>query len=182
MKKMSIVILFLSIVSSMQLDCRFILADVSMKDVFNDCHITGAKNFPFDKILRYTRKFDKDSEIVFYCTNYRCISGREACKLFKSKGFKNVAVYEGGVAEWYQLNKEGKDFPFEGPGKMGFLSQKMDRVETDDHDVKVIDAQQLKEKLETYVYSRNTMDSIVDKFSDIFGSIRSFFYNLFGLN
>ena len=180
MKKLSITFLLLAGLAFVRADGKFILADVSMKDVFEDCHIKGAENVPFSKIIRYTKKFDKDDEIVFYCTNYRCISAREACKMFQAKGFNNVAVYEGGVAEWYQLNKEGKDFITEGPGKMPFLSQKLTPVENEDKNIKIIEANQLKEKLVENVYNRKV--GFMDKIFDAIESTKSFFSDLFGLN
>jgi hypothetical protein len=37
------------------------------------------------------------------------------------KNFKNVYVYKGGMAEWYQANLEDPNFSYNGPAKAEYL-------------------------------------------------------------
>ena len=165
--------------------CKFILVDVSSKEIYSDCHIKGAINIDYEKIKVRTRKFDKkNDEFVLYCTNYMCIASQEAAKELEGIGFKNVAVYKGGVAQWYQLSKEGGDFPYVGKGTNGFLSQKIEKPDFTGSDVKIIDAKKLREKLEEFVYSKGGSEdsSLLNKFFGIIESIKTFFSDLFGLD
>ena len=156
-------------------DKEFVLIDVSGKKVFDDCHIKGAINVPYEAVAKYARNVAKNTEIVLYCTNYRCISSTEAGKLLTSREFKDVSVYEGGVAEWYQLGKKEKGFPVVGPCNQAFLKHEIEKVETDEKDVRVISAQELKNKLEEFVYNRDSSaqeKSFVEKIIDF---IKKFF-------
>ncbi|MBT3455554.1 rhodanese-like domain-containing protein [bacterium] len=140
---------------------EFLLIDVSFKDVFSDCHINGAVNIPFDKVEIKARKLNKDGKVVLYCTNYECTSSLEAAKILKRKGFKDISVYEGGIAEWHQLGNEGKDFHCNGKCKNAFLSQKIEPHEVEHQDgMAVISAQELKGLLEKYVYDKKTLQEV----------------------
>ena len=171
---------------------QLLLLDVSMKNVFADCHIEGAINVPFNKVVRFSRKIDKESEIVFYCTNYRCVSSTEACKIFQQKGFKDISVYKGGVAEWYQLNKKDGQHPVVGPCKFSFLSQENEKIGVDGESVKVINVDQLKimldrAKLDGELADKIIGDSLWTKISNKLkkisaNSVKTFFSDIFSLD
>lgn len=94
------------------------VVNVLDKEEYDDCHIKGSINVPFDMLEQNVKKFDKDSTIVLYCSNYRCTASKEGVKMLRDMGFKNVYAYEAGMADWYQ-----KGLPVEGPCGASYLKQ-----------------------------------------------------------
>ncbi len=124
-----------------------VIINVLDKDLYDDCHIAGSINVPFEEVGKYAQSnFDTDAEIVLYCTNYFCTSSGYAQKKLKSLGFKHVWAYEGGTAEWYQLG-----FPINGPAKQKYLERKIKTPEYDSDELAaIITAETLKRKYDTY--------------------------------
>lgn len=79
------------------------------EQLYTDCHIKGSVNVPLDQLTSFVSSLEKDSEIVVYCSNYMCGSSHLAYEELVASGFTNVWVYEGGMAQWYQLG-----YPVEG--------------------------------------------------------------------
>jgi len=118
------------------------LISVLSKQHHDDCHIKGSVWVPIDKVEQYAQKnLSPDAEIIFYCNNYMCASSGFARKRLIDLGFKNVLVYEGGVAQWLQ-----KGYPTIGQGQSGYLKRVM--KEPKDLEFYVLTAEQLKQKLE----------------------------------
>lgn len=53
---------------------------------------------------------DKDEEIIVYCTGGACMASIQAYHILKTRGYKQVRRYEGGLIEWeafgYPLESE----------------------------------------------------------------------------
>lgn len=117
--------------------------NVLEKSYYDDCHIAGSINVPFEILEQFARGLDKEhAEIVVYCANYACTASGAACKKLKSMGFKKVFAYEGGTAEWLQLG-----LPTEGPAQSSYLTKAYAKPEHTDPEVPVITAQELAAKL-----------------------------------
>ncbi|HAF30897.1 MAG TPA: rhodanese-like domain-containing protein [Bacteroidales bacterium] len=77
------------------------LIEVLEEDAYNKEHIKGAINIPLERIATEAKdRFNKDDEIVVYCSNFDCSASPTAAKKLKSIGFKNVYDYEAGKKEW----------------------------------------------------------------------------------
>lgn len=77
------------------------LIEVLDEDKFNKSHIKGAINIPLIKISTVARNnFDKDDNLVVYCSDEDCTASPTATKKLKDSGFKNVWDYEGGKKAW----------------------------------------------------------------------------------
>jgi len=115
--------------------------NVLSPDVYEDCHIKGSINVPYDSLADYAKDVPKDTELVVYCASYRCPMSKRAWHLLKDQGFTNIKAYEGGAAEWYSLGH-----PTEGPAEKSYLKEKYDQT-FDNGDMEIITAEQLREKL-----------------------------------
>ncbi len=124
------------------------IVSVNDEDVYKDAHIKGDIRIPYEKITnleQVTEGWDKNTPVVVYCTDYACTASKTFAKALMEHGFTNVAAYEGGIAEWYQLNLKDKSYPFEGPAQESYLKTPIDKEKTEnkDTDVPVITAQEL---------------------------------------
>jgi rhodanese-related sulfurtransferase len=118
-----------------------LVVNVLDKELYQDCHIKGSTNIPFDRIDEYITKLDKSAEIVLYCTNYMCTTSDYVAKKLRDHGFDRVMVYEAGMAEWYQ-----KGLPVEGPATSGYLAKRVEPENTAG-DVPVITTDELAHKM-----------------------------------
>ena len=91
------------------------------KKLYNDAHIANSINIELGDLKNFLKDIDKDSHLVFYCTNTMCTSSDEAAKISISMGYENVYVYKGGIADWYQKSKKDKKFIVDGLAKMKYL-------------------------------------------------------------
>jgi len=83
-----------------------VLVNVLDKELYDDCHIKGSINIPFDQLEDAANRIDKNAEVVCYCSNYMCGASSSARNKLIDMGYKKVYVYEAGTADWYQ-----KGFP-----------------------------------------------------------------------
>jgi rhodanese-related sulfurtransferase len=112
------------------------------KDLYDDCHIAGSINVPFEMIedLEEALGFNLDrdnAQLVVYCSNYQCSTSEYAARKLCSR-FKNVWVYEGGTAEWFQ-----KGLPTEGPRKQAYLKKPCRQLSRENSGVSSITAKEL---------------------------------------
>lgn len=122
---------------------RVMVVNVLDSEYYKDCHIKGSVNVPFDQLEIFAQQLDKDTEIIFYCSNYMCTGSGKAAKLFQQKGFKRVWAYEAGMNEWYR-----NGLPVEGSCKSAYLNITNELIdEEQDPEVTVITTGELKEKL-----------------------------------
>src|SRR5579871_1320547 len=83
-----------------------VVINVLDKELYEDCHIKGSVNVALDQLEHFAAGLDKEkAEVVVYCSNYQCSASETAARKLQELGVKNVAVYEGGMAEWYQQNR-----------------------------------------------------------------------------
>lgn len=122
---------------------KLVVINVLDKKLYDDCHITGSIHIPFEDLDDRMNSLSKNDEYVFYCSNYACTAAPFSAKKFKDAGFENVAVFHGGIVEWYQ-----KKYPYVGPAKEDYLKEDNEPLDDDDHEVSVIKAEDLKSKLE----------------------------------
>lgn len=119
------------------------------KNSYDDCRIAGSINVPFEQVETFAKDLDRSAEMVVYCANYMCTSSMAAAQKLKEMGFENVWAYEGGTAEWYQMNlkSEGK-YPVEGSCQAGYLSAANEKpAEVAPSLVAVISADELQQKM-----------------------------------
>lgn len=84
---------------------------------YNDCHIKGSVNVPFDILEKISKNWDKSEEIVVYCAQEKCPVSRKAYALLESLGFTNLYEYSGGMKEWKK-----KAFDTEGLCMLDYLN------------------------------------------------------------
>lgn len=119
------------------------------KASYEDCRIAGSINVPFDQIEIFAKDIDRSVEMVVYCANYMCTSSMVAAQKLKEMGFEKVWAYEGGTAEWYQMNKKtnGK-YPVEGTCHASYLSASNEKpAELASSEVPIISAEELHQKM-----------------------------------
>lgn len=126
-------------------DCKQALTVINVLDpeLYNDCHIAGSINIPFEQIEQRASSLNKDAEIVIYCSNYRCTASAHAVRMLKQQGFKRVYAYEAGMTEWYQ-----QKLPVEGPCKQAYLTMDNKPLSSSDSDITIISTQELKQKID----------------------------------
>lgn len=96
---------------------KLMVVNVLSPEAHQDAHIKGSINVPFEKLEETAKNWNKDTRIVVYCANYFCTASAEGARKLQKMGFKNVAAYEGGSAEWIKLG-----YPIVGPAREGYLS------------------------------------------------------------
>jgi len=139
--------------SEASLKPSFVIVNVLDKEFYDDCHIKGSINVPFEKLESYAiANWDKDTtEIVIHCTNYKCTASAAGWQMLHGLGFKKIFAYEGGTAEARHVG-----IPVEGPCKENYLqdyekSSSMSEQKNDDEpSVVIISAEDLKKKLEEF--------------------------------
>jgi rhodanese-related sulfurtransferase len=101
---------------------NILLINVLDKEEFDDAHIINSINVEFKNINNFLLEIkDKNTTLIFYCANYLCTSSHESAELAYKLGFKNIFVYSGGMAEWYQYSKDDPKFKFDGPAELEYL-------------------------------------------------------------
>lgn len=115
---------------------------------YEDCHIAGSKNVPFEDVETFAKDLDRNAEVVVYCSNYMCSASAAAAQKLKDMGFANVWAYEGGTAEWYQLGLKEKDnYPVEGSCQSSYLAASNEKPAHAESSVSVISAEELHAKM-----------------------------------
>jgi len=85
------------------------IIEVLQPEAYEKEHIRGAINIPLKTIATEAiKRFDKDQEIVVYCSDDACTSSPTAAKKLEDSGFTHVYDYEGGKKEWKEAG-----FPME---------------------------------------------------------------------
>lgn len=122
---------------------KLVVINVLDKSNFEDCHIAGSINIPFEALEVAMKTLDKKDRYVLYCSNYACTAAPFAASLMKEAGFEQAAFFPGGIVEWYQ-----KGYPCTGPSKMEYLKEENEPLDEDDHaDVAMISVDDLKTEM-----------------------------------
>ena len=119
------------------------------QDSYNDCRIAGSINVPFEQVETFAKDLDRSTEMVVYCANYMCTSSMAAAQKLKEMGFENVWAYEGGTAEWYQMNQKAEgSYPVMGTCQASYLSAANEKPAEEAHSsVAIISAEELQQKM-----------------------------------
>ncbi len=122
---------------------KLVVINVLDADYFQDCHMTGSINIPFEQFETNMKNLRKTDRYVLYCSNYACTAAPFAAEMLQKAGFNDVSVFPGGIVEWYQ-----QGYPCTGSCLKEYLKEENDPMLDDDHGaVKVISADDLKEQL-----------------------------------
>lgn len=116
--------------------------------LYNDAHIKGSIQVALTDLAQKAQSWRKDATIVTYCSNYACTASSYAARMLKKMGFEKVYAYEGGMAEWHQLQKDDASFAVEGPAKEAYLQVVMEKPLEHPEDVTIITAQELRDLLQ----------------------------------
>jgi len=81
---------------------RSIFIDSRTEDAYNEGHIVGAVNIPYEKFdeVFHDSMFPLEQTLVVYCDGSECKSSTAAAKLLYERGFCNIKIFFGGWAEW----------------------------------------------------------------------------------
>lgn len=123
------------------------VVNVLDKPLYDDCHIKGSINVPFMEVEEVAKSWNKDGEVVFYCSNYQCTASGAAARQLEQLGFENVFVYDAGMAAWYQSG-----LPVEGACAQGYLKMVNNKPDEREQGVKLIDTQKLYDKMKVHIY------------------------------
>jgi len=74
--------------------------NVVSDDDFTGELIPGSRRVPIDRIGRECARMPRDTAIVVYCSDARWPVSKYAATELEVLGFKNVRVFEGGLAAW----------------------------------------------------------------------------------
>lgn len=74
--------------------------NVVADDDFTGELIPGSRRVPIDRIVREAARLPRDTGIVVYCADARWPVSRYAATELTVLGFRNVRVFEGGLAAW----------------------------------------------------------------------------------
>ena len=120
------------------------IINVLDKDAYDDCHIKGSINIPFEELESEAEKLNKNATTVVYCSNYQCAASKMAASMLKNKNFQIVYAYEAGMADWYQ-----NGLPVVGACKASYLKNKNEEIEVEDEGVEVISTEALKDLIKS---------------------------------
>jgi rhodanese-related sulfurtransferase len=74
---------------------------------YRTLRIPGSLHFNSEQEALST--LNPEDEIILYCTDALCPTARVGYSWLTSRGYQNVSVYEGGIADW-----EAAGYPLEG--------------------------------------------------------------------
>lgn len=123
------------------------VVNVLSKELYDDAHIKGSIHVDLDALETEAQAWDKKTPVVLYCSNYMCTASSHAARELKKMGFEKVYAFEGGTAQWFQLSKNDPSYIIEGPATESYLSHEVAAPEHEEHDVDIISAQDLKNKM-----------------------------------
>jgi rhodanese-related sulfurtransferase len=102
--------------SKMEQTEKPMVINVLSEKSYEDCRIAGSTNTPVSKLADASKAWQKDQEIILYCSSYQCGASKNAYHILKNLGFTNLYAYEGGVKEWHE-----KKFPTGGACQADYL-------------------------------------------------------------
>ncbi len=107
---------------------KLVIINVLDPDYHQDCHMTGSINIPFEQFEERMKTLNKKDRYVVYCSNFACTAAPFAAELLKQSGFEDVALFPGGIVQWYQ-----KGYPCTGPAQMQYLKEENEPMSEEDH-------------------------------------------------
>jgi len=76
------------------------IIDVNSPQSWTSAHVPGARNLDPAGFSEGELPRDKDSMLVFYCSNFLCRKAPNAARRAKSMGYRNVQVMSAGISVW----------------------------------------------------------------------------------
>lgn len=124
-------------------ELKLVIINVLDHDDYQDCHIAGSINIPFEQLEERLKSLSKKDKYVFYCSNYACTAAPFAASMFKNAGFYDVALLPGGIVEWYQ-----KGYPYQGVAQKEYLKEENEILGEEEHKgIKILAAEDLKAQM-----------------------------------
>ena len=87
-----------------------IFIDARYKEEFDNGHIKGAINLPFEEFDKYynsvKHKLPSDKTLIIYCSGTECEESLFLARLLRNLGYKNknIRVFFGGWEQWHKAN------------------------------------------------------------------------------
>lgn len=85
----------------------FVLVDLRTRELYEEAHVRGAVNIPFDELEARVGEFPEDKLILVYCYGHECLLSARAALTLSKKGLRVKDVIGGW--EYFEL----KDAPVE---------------------------------------------------------------------
>jgi rhodanese-related sulfurtransferase len=83
-----------------------ILVDARSESEFNEGHIPGALNIPYESFTEYFQQLTDlvplESAVVCYCRSVTCDLSDHLAQELRLMGYENVRLYRGGWDEWQE--------------------------------------------------------------------------------
>ena len=79
------------------------IVDLRNSELFNQGHITGSINIPFNNLTKRFNEIPEDSKSIVLVCDMGNVSPN-AGELLKKEGFKDLLILRGGVNEWKLQN------------------------------------------------------------------------------
>jgi rhodanese-related sulfurtransferase len=80
------------------------VVDVNSRESFTAAHVPGAVNLDPETYAEQDLPANRDTELVFYCSNSMCRKAPNAAKRAKKMGYRNVKVMSAGIKGWVGAN------------------------------------------------------------------------------
>lgn len=123
---------------------KLVVINVLDPDYYQDCHMTGSINIPFEQFEERMKTLHKKDRYVLYCSNFACTAAPYAAELLKNAGFEDVSFFPGGIVQWYQ-----NGYPCTGAAQMPYLQEENEPMDEDNHPgVKILTLNDLKAAME----------------------------------
>jgi rhodanese-related sulfurtransferase len=81
-------------------DKQAVIFDVNSRQSWQQAHVPGALNIDPIEFQETDLPADKNSSLVFYCSNLFCRKAPNAARRAKSIGYSNVKVMSAGISGW----------------------------------------------------------------------------------
>jgi rhodanese-related sulfurtransferase len=83
------------------------VVDVLAAEDYEDEHIPGTSNIPYDEVEeRFPEEFDESDDVIVYCLDESCQASPESAATLEEMGFENVRDYEEGLVGWKERGYE----------------------------------------------------------------------------
>ena len=86
---------------------EIVILDVRTREGYNEGHIPGAINIPFEELPTRAKELPKSKDIITYCWDVTCILCTKAAYVLAKRGYRAKELL-GGIEEWKKAN-----FPLE---------------------------------------------------------------------
>lgn len=82
----------ISLANAKEIVSRSLLIDARTEHEYNEGHITGAINIPFDKVDKYLKKLPQNKPIIVYCRGRLCPLTNQVTQKLNNMGFEAYSL------------------------------------------------------------------------------------------